>query len=110
MKYTLKKLYINSLIILAIPDSEKKTIKWAITPQNYIGKAAELARKIGKVNCRHISLHFNWSCDHLSDSLSWYSLAKYHLFNDNRMNKSVHIFFTSGIEIGNKFAPICLEQ
>jgi len=32
---------------LAIPDTEKKRLQ-EMTPQNYIGKAAELARKIGK--------------------------------------------------------------
>jgi len=32
---------------LAIPDAEKKRLQ-EMTPQNYIGKAAELARKIGK--------------------------------------------------------------
>ncbi|MCH6584664.1 MAG: adenylosuccinate lyase [Proteobacteria bacterium] len=32
---------------LAIPDTEKKRLR-EMTPQNYIGKAAELARKIGK--------------------------------------------------------------
>jgi adenylosuccinate lyase len=32
---------------LAIPDTEKKRLR-KMTPQNYIGKAAELARKIGK--------------------------------------------------------------
>lgn len=32
---------------LTIPDTEKKRL-WEMTPQNYIGKAAELARKIGK--------------------------------------------------------------
>ena len=32
---------------LAIPDKEKKRLR-DLTPQNYIGKATELARNIGK--------------------------------------------------------------